>query len=163
MSESVPGASFRDALAHFASGVTVVAAATPAGPVGFTASAFTSVSLSPPLVLVCVGKSRSAHDTVVGAESFGVSVLLDAQGWIADRLGRSGEDRFRDVPLRAEARVPLVDGSLVQLECRRYAAHDAGDHTILVGEVVRSAVGGGTPLVHFGRKLGRFVESGGES
>jgi flavin reductase (DIM6/NTAB) family NADH-FMN oxidoreductase RutF len=163
MSEPFSSEAFRQALAHFASGVTVVTTQTATGPVGFTASAFTSVSLSPPLVLVCVGKRGSAHDAVVGGNLFGVSVLRDHQGWVADQFGRPGIDRFRDVPLRAAARVPLVEGALVQLECRRYAAHGAGDHTILVGEVLDGSVGAGRPLVHFGRKLGRFVESGGES
>jgi flavin reductase (DIM6/NTAB) family NADH-FMN oxidoreductase RutF len=163
MSEPFSSQAFRDALAYFASGVTVVTAQTPSGPVGFTASAFTSVSLAPPLVLVCVGKGRSAHDAVVGGEHFGVSVLAERQVWIADRLGRSGVDRFRDVPLLSATCVPLVDGALVQLECRRHATHDAGDHTILVGEVLDSSVGAGKPLVHFGRRLGRFVANGGES
>ena len=153
---------FRDALAHFASGVTVVTAQTPGGPVGFTASAFTSVSLAPPRILVCVGKARSAHDAVVAGTHFGVSVLAERQVWIAEQLARSGADRFRDVPLLGTA-VPLVDGALVQLECRRYATHDAGDHTILVGEVLDSSVEAGRPLVHFGRKLGRFIANGGES
>jgi flavin reductase (DIM6/NTAB) family NADH-FMN oxidoreductase RutF len=163
MSEPFSSQAFRDALAHFASGVTVVTAQAAARPVGFTASAFTSVSLTPPLVLVCVAKRGSAHDVVVNAELFGVSVLLEDQAWIAEKLGRSGVDRFRDVPLRGAARVPLVEGALVQLECRRYATHEGGDHTILVGEVLNGAVGVGQPLVHFGRKLGRFVTNGGES
>jgi flavin reductase (DIM6/NTAB) family NADH-FMN oxidoreductase RutF len=154
---------FREALAHFASGVTVVTAQTPGGPVGFTASAFTSVSLAPPLILVCVGKARSAHDAVVGGTHFGVSVLAERQVWIADRLARSGPDRFRDIPLLSATSVPLIDEALVQLECRRYATHDAGDHTILLGEVLDSSVRAGKPLVHFGRKLGRFIANGGES
>lgn len=162
MSEAISAIAFREALARFASGVTVVTAIGPEGPVGFTASAFSSVSLTPPLVLVCIGKRASAHDAIVSSDVFGVSVLDERQAWIAAQFGRSGVDRFREVPLRREARVPLVDGALAQLECRRYATHDAGDHTILVGEVVDTAVTGGRPLVHFDRKLGGFVTSGGE-
>jgi flavin reductase (DIM6/NTAB) family NADH-FMN oxidoreductase RutF len=163
VSEPFSNEAFREALAHFASGLTIVATTTTTGPVGFTASAFSSVSLAPPLVLVCVGKRASAHDAVTLTELFGVSVLAEWQSRIAEQFGRSGTDRFRDVPLRSGARVPLIDGALVQLECRRYATHDAGDHTILVGEVLDGRVSGGAPLVHFGRKLGRFVASGGES
>ena len=163
MSEPFSNEAFREALAHFASGITVVTTRTAAGPVGFTASAFTSVSLAPPLVLVCVGKRASAHEPLVGAELFGVSVLAERQGELAEQFGRSGIDRFRGVPLRTGARVPLVDGALVQLECRRHATHDAGDHTILVGEVLDGKVAPERPLVHFGRKLGRFVANGGES
>ena len=71
MSESIPSAAFREALAHFASGVTIVAARRSTGPIGFTATGFTSVSLTPPLILVCVAKTASAYDGVVGAELFG--------------------------------------------------------------------------------------------
>ncbi len=147
---------FREALAHFASGVTVVAARTATGLVGFTATGFTSASLTPPLVLVCVGKSASAHDGIVGAGSFGVSVLSDGQEWIAEQFARSGIDRFRDVPLRPGG-VPLVEGALAQLECRRHARYDAGDHSILLGEALDGFVGVGRPLVRFARRFGAFV------
>lgn len=155
--EPIPGALFREAMAHFASGVTVVAAHGEAGVVGFTATGFTSVSLAPPLILVCVGKRASAHDGVVGAELFGVSVLSDRQAPLAERLARTaGVERFRGVPLQP-ACVPLVEGALVHLACRRYGRHDAGDHTILLGEVLEGSIGEGRPLVHFARRFGAFV------
>jgi flavin reductase ActVB len=159
MVEPLSDAVFREALAHFASGVVVVTARAEGRPAGFTASAFTSVSRAPPLVLVCVKKAGSAHDAVVGAAHFGVSILGDAQGWIADQFARSAVDRFAGVPLRDEGqgRVPLIAGALVHLECRRDATHTAGDHTILVGEVEHAAVESGRPLVHFGRAFGAFV------
>jgi len=149
----------RDALAQFASGVTVVTAQTPAGPVGFTASAFTSVSLAPPLVLVCVRKGASAHDAVVAAEAFGVNVLSERQKWIAEQFARSGVDRFRQVRVRAAGEgegLPLVEGAIVHLECRHHVAYPAGDHTILVGEVTRASVAAGRPLVHHARRFGGF-------
>jgi flavin reductase ActVB len=160
MNESVSSATFREALARFASGVTIVTAEAPAGPVGFTASAFTSVSLAPPLVLVCIAKTASAHDAVVCADHFGVSILTERQAWIAEQFARSGIDRFRDVPLRdssATGRVPLVAGALVQLECVRETTHEAGDHTILLGRVLAGRVEDGRPLVHFARRFGGFV------
>jgi len=131
--EPVDSAEFREALAWFASGVTVVTAAVPAGLVGFTATGFTSVSLVPPLILVCAGKRASAHGGVVSAGRFGVRILAEHQRWIAEQFARSGVDRFRDVPLRM-AGVPLVDGAVALLECRRHSLHDGGDHTIIVGE-----------------------------
>jgi flavin reductase (DIM6/NTAB) family NADH-FMN oxidoreductase RutF len=152
----VPSHTFRDALAHFASGVTVVTAWTADGRVGFTATGFASVSLSPPLVLVCVGHRASAHDGVVGAARFGVSVLSERQRWIAEQFARSGVDRFRDVPIQ-NGGVPLVEGALVALECRRQATHEAGDHTVLIGEVVGAAIQPGRPLVHYARRYGAFV------
>jgi flavin reductase (DIM6/NTAB) family NADH-FMN oxidoreductase RutF len=147
---------FREVLAQFASGITIVTARTPGGLVGFTATGFTSASLTPPLVLVCVGKGASAHDGIVGADRFGVNVLCDHQGWIAEQFARSGVDRFRGVDLCAGS-VPLIDRALAQLECRRYGRLDAGDHTILLGEVLEGVVAGGRPLVHFARRFGAFV------
>ena len=152
----ISGHQFREALAHFASGVTVVAARTTKGLVGFTATGFTSASLTPPLVLVCVGKSASAHDGVVSAERFGVSVLCDGQEWIAEQFARSGIDRFRDVALRPGG-VPLVEGALVQLECRRHARYDAGDHTILLGQALDGFICAARPLVRFARRFGSFA------
>jgi flavin reductase (DIM6/NTAB) family NADH-FMN oxidoreductase RutF len=121
-------AAFREALAQFGSGVTVVTARGSVGPVGFTASAFTSVSLAPPLVLVCVAGRASAHDVVVAADAFGVNVLSERQQWVAEQFARSGVDRFERVPLRAEhpGGVPLVEGAIVHLGCRRYAAQRGG-------------------------------------
>jgi flavin reductase ActVB len=154
MSESI--SSFRDALSRFASGVVVVTAHAPEGPIGFTASAFSSVSLEPALVMVCVGKKASTYAGIVGAPLFGVSVLQARHEWIAEQFARSGVDRFAGVPLSPEASVPIVQGALAQLECSRYARHDAGDHTILVGKVLDARTASGRPLVHFARTFGGF-------
>jgi flavin reductase (DIM6/NTAB) family NADH-FMN oxidoreductase RutF len=159
MRDCVSEARFRDALAHFASGVTVVTARGQAGPVGFTATSFTSVSIDPPLVLVCVAKTAGAHEAVVASARFGVSILAERQEWIAAQFARSGVDRFYLVPLWGEgpAGVPLVDGAIVHLECSHHAAHPAGDHTILVGEVVTTHVSPGRPLLRYRRHFGAFA------
>jgi flavin reductase (DIM6/NTAB) family NADH-FMN oxidoreductase RutF len=159
MIRSISDAAFREALSHFASGVTIVTSRAPSGPVGFTATGFTSLSLTPPLILVCISKTASAFEGVVGADRFGVSVLGEGQGWIAEQFARSGIDRFRDVPLSGEpaTTVPLIEGALARLECHRHAQHDAGDHTILIGRVAFASVGAGLPLVHFRRRFGAFV------
>lgn len=154
---SLPSTAFRDALARFASGVVIVAAHTPTGPVGFTASAFTSVSLEPPLILVCVGKNASAYAGVVGATTFGVSILHERQRWIAEQFGRHGAARFAGIALRSSVRVPLIEGAIAQLECGRHALHDAGDHTILVGEVHEAFLRPERPLVHYSRTFGGFT------
>ena len=147
---------FREALSRFASGVTIVTALEGNTPVGFTATGFTSVSLSPPLVLVCVARRASVHAALVASRSFGVSVLAERQTWIAEQFARSGVDRFRGVPVR-RAGVPLVEGAVAQLECRRHSRHESGDHTILIGEVVEAWTGGERPLVHCSRRFGAFV------
>jgi flavin reductase (DIM6/NTAB) family NADH-FMN oxidoreductase RutF len=148
---------FREALGRFASGVVVVTTTMPEGPIGFTASAFSSVSLDPPLVLVCVGKKSSIYGNLLRASLFGVSVLDERQAWIADQFARPGVDRFVGVRLRSATRVPLIEGAIAQLECSRHAVHDAGDHAILVGEVLESVPATGRPLVHYARAFGGFA------
>jgi flavin reductase ActVB len=162
MASAVSSHAFREALAHFATGVTVVAARQSSGLVGFTATGFTSVSLAPPLILVCIDRDASAHDGVVAAEHFGVSILDESQSWIASQFARSGVDRFEGVPLAppGPTGAPIVEGALVRIECRRHARHDAGDHSILIGEVVAAEVSPGRPLLHFARAFGAFVSGG---
>ncbi|HEV3193764.1 MAG TPA: flavin reductase family protein [Polyangiaceae bacterium] len=159
MTEPITAAAFREALSQFASGVTIVAVHHPSGPVGFTATGFSSVSLSPPLVLVCIDKEASAYSGVVGADYFGVSILDDRQAWVALQFARSGIDRFSGVPLRTAkaGRAPLIDGALAHLECRKHSCIEAGDHAILLGEVLEGVVGVGRPLLHFARRFGSFV------
>ncbi len=149
---------FREALAHFASGVTIVAADSPSGPVGFTATGFTSVSLLPPLILVCIDKDASCHDAVIAADHFGVSILDVTQSSIALQFARSGIDRFSGVLIHegGGGRAPLIRGAIAHLECRKRARYVEGDHTILVGEVLYAAAGSGRPLLHFDRRFGAF-------
>ncbi len=160
MTEGISSSKFRESLAHFASGVTIITMRAPEGPVGFTASAFTSVSLEPPLVLVCVGKQASLHDRIVVPEHFGVSILAEDQAWIASQFSQKKVDRFHDVPLGQgpHAGVPLIEGALVHLECRCHQRHPAGDHTIVLGQVLHAANTHGRPLVHFRRTFGKFVQ-----
>jgi flavin reductase ActVB len=160
MNDSVAPAAFREALAHFASGVTIVTARGAAGvPAGFTATGFTSVSLDPPLILVCVGKAASVYDGVVGADAFAVSILRDDQRALAERFATTGIDRFEGVPVRTgdAAGVPLIEGALAHIECRTFARHDAGDHTLLVGHVLGAATSTGQPLLHYARSFGEFA------
>jgi flavin reductase ActVB len=158
MNEPSTKIAFRETLSRFASGVVVVAAHAPEGPVGITASAFSSVSLEPPLVLVCVSHRASAHGNLLDAPVFGISVLSRAQEWVAERVARrSADDRFTGIAFEPLWQAPLVAGALAQIECTPHALHDAGDHTILVGRVLRSSVADGAPLLHFNRRYGDFA------
>ncbi len=157
MTQAISSSEFREALAHFASGVVIVTAHSARGPVGFTASAFASVSLEPPLVLVCVGRQASSYPALLEATLFGVSILSEDLQWVAKQFARSGVDRFEGVRLEPGAPVPLVAGTLAQLVCRPETRHQAGDHCIVVGEVVASAASGGRPLVHYARQFGAFT------
>lgn len=133
---------FRDALAQFATGVTVIAARRGDSRfTGFTANSFTSVSLDPPMVLVCVYQDARFHDAVLASGEWGVSILAaDARPsavWLATH-GRPLAGQLDPVPHHRGpvTGVALVDGSLATLECRTVATHPAGDHTVVIGEVV---------------------------
>jgi flavin reductase (DIM6/NTAB) family NADH-FMN oxidoreductase RutF len=144
-------AEFRTALRSFAAGVTVVTTRDREGrPSGLTASAFTSVSLDPPLVLVCVDHTATAHPDFRDRGWFAVNVLRSEQESLSRRFALSGGDKFRGVPCHeGRTGLPLLDGALATLECRIVEVHDAGDHTIFIGQVESASVAGGRPLVYF--------------
>jgi flavin reductase (DIM6/NTAB) family NADH-FMN oxidoreductase RutF len=158
MGQSVSAAVFRETLAHFASGVTVVTVSGPSGRAGFTATGFTSVSTTPPLILVCISKDASAHEAIVRAVHFGVSILDEQQAAIARQFARSNIDRFEGISVvdGVSVSAPLVAQALAHIECRRHACHDGGDHTIVLGEVLQASVGVGRPLLYFARRFGAF-------
>jgi len=130
----------RDAMGCFATGVTIVTAIGPGEmPVGLTANSFTSVSLDPPLLLVCIANSAGTAPILRNADHFGVNVLQTGQQPASNRFAGKGEDRFAATAWGpGETGAPLLDGSLVSFECKRHAVHEGGDHFLLVGEVVRA-------------------------
>lgn len=130
----------RDAMGCFATGVTIVTAIDAEGtPVGLTANSFTSVSLDPPLLLVCIANSAGTAPTLREAGHFGVNVLQIGQQPASNRFATRGEDRFANLPWApGQTGVPLLGSSLVSFECQRESLHEAGDHFILVGRVVRA-------------------------
>ena len=151
---------FRNAMACFASGVTVVTTRDAGGTLwGFTASAFSSLSLEPPLVLVCLDKRAESHATFERAEHFAISVLAESQQEIAMRFATRGRDKFGgfDVVEGPETGLPLVPGAMVHLECRMFDRLPGGDHTILLGEVLSASNWDVPPLLHYNRQFGRFV------
>jgi flavin reductase (DIM6/NTAB) family NADH-FMN oxidoreductase RutF len=142
---------FRTALRSFAAGVTVVTTRDREGrPSGLTASAFTSVSLTPPLVLVCVDHAATAHPDFRERGWFAVNVLRREQEALSRRFAVSGGDKFRDLPYHEGASgLPILDGTLATLECRIVDVHEAGDHTIFIGLVEAASISGGRPLIYF--------------
>lgn len=130
----------RDAMGCFATGITIVTALDGKGmPVGLTANSFTSVSLDPPLLLVCIANTAGTAPALRGAAHFGVNVLQIGQQPTSNRFATKGEDRFANQPWApGQTGVPLLGGSLVSFECQRESLHEAGDHFILVGRVVRA-------------------------
>ena len=142
----------RDALGCFATGVTVVTCLNDAGiPAGLTVNSFTSLSLDPPLLLVCLAKHAASAAALISASHFAVNVLQTGQQPASIRFATRDEDRFGTTPWSCgEAGAPILKDSLGVFECRRHAVHDGGDHHILVGEVVKASFDAGLdPLLYF--------------
>ena len=136
---------FRAVMGRFATGITIVSTVQDGVAHAMTANAFTSVSLDPPLVLVCVDKAARIHDAIRACGSWGVSVLAGDQRAIAERFARSGRDLLTQFDGVAsvpgpKTGCPLITGALSWLECRTWASYDGGDHTIVVGEVLSLGV-----------------------
>jgi flavin reductase (DIM6/NTAB) family NADH-FMN oxidoreductase RutF len=158
----VDPAEFRRALGQFASGVTVVTTRDRLGqPLGLTVSAFCSLSLDPPLVLVCIDRRSDAHAGFQASGLLGVSVLAEDQEDWSRRFASGGSAKFTGARLTTGASgVALVPGALAHLECRIAASHPAGDHLIYVGEVVQLAVRPGRPLVYHASDYRRLEPAG---
>lgn len=145
---------FRDALAQFATGVTIVCARADANRyVGFTANSFNSVSLAPPLILWSLAARSPSLAAFEAAERYAVNVLELSQVELARRFSRPHADRFATVPYRLGwSEAPLIEGCVAWLECRHQARYRTGDHLLFIGEVVTVERARGNPLVfHHGR------------
>jgi len=142
---------FRAALSRFASGVTVVTTKDADGRFhGITVSAFCSVSLDPPLILVCIEKTTGSHFAIEHSETFVVNVLSVSQNELSERFASMRLDKFDDVEFRPGIDgIPILLGCLLNLECRLANSFEGGDHTIFVGEVEKAIIGDGDPLVYF--------------
>lgn len=145
---------FKLALSHFASGVTVVTTEHDGRQYGMTVASFASLSLHPPLVLVCIERSVKTHDAIAAAGKYGVSILSSTQADISSKFASRSDDKFDgveliegdlDVPLS----VPLIKGALTAIECRVYDRLPGGDHTIFIGEVMKIHTQEGDPLLYF--------------
>ncbi len=142
----------RDALGCFATGVTVVTCVDGNGnPAGLTVNSFTSVSLDPPLLLVCIARPAASANALINASHFAVNVLQTGQQPASIRFSTRDQDRFGTTPWSCgEAGAPILKDSLGVFECERFAVHDAGDHHILVGQVVKASFDAGLdPLLYF--------------
>jgi len=142
---------FRRIMGHWSTGVAVVATRRGERPWGLTANAFASVSLDPPLVLVCVDLGADTHEPLRDAGLFAVSILAADQERVARRFAASDvEDKFDGVAWREEATgAPVLEGAVAWLDCRLWAHYPAGDHTIFVGQVVAGDAAERAPLLYF--------------
>jgi flavin reductase (DIM6/NTAB) family NADH-FMN oxidoreductase RutF len=151
---------FRRVLSHFAAGVTVVTTIDAAKrPFGLTATAFTSVSLVPPLVLVCVDKQAETYPQFEPAGVFAVNFLSLEQQDLSQHFAKHGGEKFSELRWRPGVLgAPLLEGSIGHVECRIHHWYDAGDHTIMVGEIVSADACDGEPLLHFRHAYRRVAD-----
>jgi 3-hydroxy-9,10-secoandrosta-1,3,5(10)-triene-9,17-dione monooxygenase reductase component len=142
---------FRRVLGHFAAGVTIVTTVDANGaPYGLTATAFTSVSLDPPLVLVCVDKGSESHPHFHTSRLFAVNFLCTGHEHLSRHFAVSGGDKFQNVTyVRGVTGAPLLPEALGYLECRTVEVIEGGDHTIFLGEVEAGDTREGEPLLYY--------------
>lgn len=137
----------RDAFGQFATGVTLITITGPDGPMGFVANSFSSLSLDPALVLWSLAKSSRRYGPFAQAQDFAIHILAADQTALMARFNRDGIG-FDGLDHDTNAAgVPLVAGALARLECRLFAQHDGGDHTLIIGAVQHVTTHAGTPLV----------------
>jgi 3-hydroxy-9,10-secoandrosta-1,3,5(10)-triene-9,17-dione monooxygenase reductase component len=142
---------FRDVMGRFATGVTVVTASTPEGPVGMTANAVCSLSLDPLLLLVCFDNEARTLPVVREVGRFGVNVLHAGQDDLARLFAskRAESEKFAGVPHTVHDGIPVIEGVLAWVGCRLERLIPGGDHTIGIGAVTAAEAGTGEPLVWY--------------
>ena len=145
-------------MGHFATGVTVVTTKDRAGATyGLTANAFTSLSLDPPLVLVCIDKNVQCYPHFAESRLFAVNVLSEGQEEVSRRFATKGIEKFNRIPWHKGATgLALLDGAIGHIECRVVHSYDGGDHTIYVGEVLSASASDHRPLIFFKGKYHRL-------
>jgi len=148
---SVTEDEFRNVLGRFPSGVTVVTTVGAGGrDFGITVSAFSSLSLVPPLVLICIERTASAHEPLTTAEGFVVNILSAEQEQLARRFSIVDIDRFEGVGYsRAQSGIAVLDDIVAVIECRRTTLYDGGDHTIIIGRVEAAHTENSKPLLYY--------------
>jgi flavin reductase (DIM6/NTAB) family NADH-FMN oxidoreductase RutF len=146
----VDDAQFKLAMSHFASGVTVVTTEHEGKKFGMTVASFASLSLHPPLVLVCIERGVKTHDAIAVSGRFAVNILDQRQADISNRFASRVDDKFAGVETRrGELGVPLLATALTAIECTVQAQLPGGDHSIFIGEVQRVQSSDGAPLVYY--------------
>lgn len=148
---------YRHLLGRFASGIAIITARDGDRDVGMTVSAICSLSLSPPLVLVCVDHQASMHELLLRHPKLGISIIASEHEAHSRRFAdRNATHRFDGVPFtRGESDVMLLDEAAAQLECQLVRHYDEGDHTIFIAEVERGATREARPLLHY---CGRYAQ-----
>ena len=161
VTEPVPtldGAVFRRVIGNFMSGVVVITTEHDGARRGMTVSAVSSLSLEPPMLLVCLNAASSTQDAVHRSGRFAVNILAEHQGPLAERFARPGsDDKFGGVATRAGyTGVPLLDGALATVECRVAEVVGGGTHRVFLADADAAEAADGSPLAYFRGKFGKF-------
>ena len=147
---SVGHQQFRHTMGHLATAVTVVTVRDGSGKAfGITVSAACSLSLEPPMLLVCIDHAASLHDLITRAEVFGVNLLAEGQAEVARRYADRSRHDVAEADTRSPAGLPLIPGALAHIDVRREDVHPGGDHSIVTGVVEWSETRDGQPLCYF--------------
>lgn len=151
---------FRTALSRFASGVTVVTGRDTAGvPFGITVSAFCSVSLEPPQVLICIQKKSHCNKAISESGVFVVNILSEDQELVSNVFASHSDDKFASTEtFDGIDGAPGIVGAIASIECRKVSEADGGDHTIFIGEVERASVSDDGPLVYWRGSYRRLAD-----
>jgi len=151
----------RNVMGHFPTGVTIVTTKDKTGKVyGLTANALTSLSLDPPLLLICVDKGADCYACFEESKVFAVNFLTEDQEHLSRRFATKGVEKFEGVQCReGQTGVPLLEGTMAYLECKVVAGYEGGDHTIYVGEIQAAEASGERPLLFFKGKYYRLPQS----
>ena len=157
VSAGVDGVAFREAVAHFATGVTVITTVHEGKPAGMTASAVASLSLDPVLLLVCIANRLPTHQAIESSRRFVVNVLGEGQEELALRFARPAPDKFAGIALDSDHELPVLADAIAHFVCDVHERFPGGDHSIFTG-LVRScaAVRGKRPLLYFRSGFGSF-------
>ena len=149
---------FRRVIGSFMSGVVVITTSHDGRPHGMTVSAVSSLSMDPPMLLVCLHSASGTQEAVRRSGRFAVNILAEHQGAVAERFARSGAvDKFDGVPVRSgHTGVPVLDGALAVVECRVCEAVTGGTHRVFLGKVLHSKATEGSPLAYFNGTFGRL-------
>ncbi len=156
--DNVEESTFRDAMSLFATGVTVITSRTDDGPVGMTASAVTSLSLQPVLLLVCVSTRLPTHAVLESTRRFAVNVLGEDDSALALRFATPGIDKFSGIGHTDRAGIPVLHNSIAYFVCDVHERLPGGDHSIFIGSVRQLGLRrGARPLLYFGARFGHLA------
>lgn len=154
-------ASFKEVMGNYPTGVTVITAYDEQNnPIGLTVNSFASVSLDPMLILWSIDKRSASYESILKTDKFAVNILAEDQSDLCILFSSKVADRFSQCKwTKSDLNLPLLTDSLAVMQCKTFKQVDAGDHTILIGEVIDIQKTGKEPLLYHRRKFGPIPET----